>query len=65
MITPGSREGQATFVCKNDKCGWAGNAGHNASRNVLHLYRMGLALIPAAGRAVARRARRVKPATVR
>ncbi|MFE2036341.1 RNA-guided endonuclease InsQ/TnpB family protein [Streptomyces scopuliridis] len=65
FITPGSRESQAVFVCKNEDCGWSGNADHNASRNVLHLYRMGLALIPAAGRAVARRARRVKPATAR
>lgn len=65
FITPGSRENQATFVCKNPDCGWSGNADHNASRNVLHLYQMGLALIPAAGRAVARRARRVKPATAR
>lgn len=65
FITPGSRESQAVFVCKNEDCGWSGNADHNASRNVLHLYRMGLALIPAAGRAVVRRARRVKPATAR
>ncbi|MEU6880197.1 transposase [Streptomyces sp. NPDC046712] len=63
--TPGSRESQAVFVCKNPDCGWAGNADHNASRNVLHLYRMGLTLVPAAGRAVVRRARRVKPATAR
>ncbi|WP_251064416.1 transposase [Streptomyces sp. ISL-44] len=65
FITPGSREDQATFVCKNPDCGWEGNADHNAARNILHLYRMGLALIPAAGRAVARHARRVKPATAR
>ncbi len=65
FITPGSREDQATFVCKNPDCGWSGNADHNAARNVLHLYRMGLALIPAAGRAVVRRAKRVKPATAR
>lgn len=31
----------------------------------LHLYRMGLALILAAGRAVVRRAKRVKPAAAR
>jgi hypothetical protein len=43
------------FVCKNPDCGWSGNADHNAARNVLHLYRTGLALIPAAGRAVVRR----------
>ncbi|MFE5713924.1 RNA-guided endonuclease InsQ/TnpB family protein [Streptomyces sp. NPDC056501] len=65
FTTSGSRESQAVFVCKNPNCGWSGNADHNASRNVLHLYRMGLALIPAAGRAVARRARRVKPTTAR
>ncbi|MGW4995924.1 RNA-guided endonuclease TnpB family protein, partial [Streptomyces mirabilis] len=41
------------------------NADHNAARNILHLYRTGHALIPAAGRAVARRAPRVKPATAR
>ncbi|MEV5505306.1 RNA-guided endonuclease InsQ/TnpB family protein [Streptomyces orinoci] len=65
FTTPGSRESQAVFVCKNEGCGWSGNADHNAARNILHLYRMGLALIPAAGRAVVRRARRVKPATAR
>ncbi|MFH8569430.1 RNA-guided endonuclease InsQ/TnpB family protein [Streptomyces sp. NPDC017993] len=65
FITPGSREGQATFVCKNPDCGWSGNADWNAARNVLHLYRMGHALIPAAGRAVARRTRGVKPITAR
>ncbi|WP_455432212.1 zinc ribbon domain-containing protein [Streptomyces violascens] len=65
FTTPGSRESQAAFVCKNADCGWSGNADHNAGRNILHLYRMGLGLIPVAGRAVARRARRVKPATAR
>lgn len=45
--------------------GWSGNADHNAARNVLHLYRVGPALISAAGRAVVRRARRVKPAAAR
>ena len=59
--TSGSRESQALFVCKNPDCGWSGNADHNAARNILHLYRTGHALVPAAGRAVARRARRVKP----
>ncbi len=63
--TPGSREDQATFVCKNADCGWSGNADHNAARNVLHLFRMGLALVPAAGRAVVRRTRGVKPTTAR
>ncbi|MFG2136562.1 RNA-guided endonuclease InsQ/TnpB family protein [Streptomyces sp. NPDC048650] len=65
FITPGSRESQAVFVCKNPDCGWSGNADWNAARNVLHLYRMGHALIPAAGRAVVRRAKRVKPAAAR
>ncbi|MFC5855111.1 RNA-guided endonuclease InsQ/TnpB family protein [Streptomyces chlorus] len=65
FITPGSRESQAVFVCKNPDCGWSGNADHNAARNVLHLYRTGLALVPAAGRAVVRRAQRVKPAAAR
>jgi putative transposase len=65
FITPGSRKDQATFVCKNPDCGWEGNADHNAARNVLHLYRMGHELIPAAGRAVVRRTCGVKPATAR
>lgn len=65
VTTPGSRQSQAVFVCQNPDCGWVGNADHNAARNILHLYRMGHALVPAAGRAVVRRARRVKPATAR
>ncbi|MBZ9638444.1 RNA-guided endonuclease TnpB family protein [Streptomyces sp. PSKA30] len=65
FTTPGSREAQAVFVCKNEGCGWSGNADHNAARNILHLYRMGLALVPAAGRAVVRHPRGVKPTTVR
>ncbi|WP_024759266.1 RNA-guided endonuclease InsQ/TnpB family protein [Streptomyces exfoliatus] len=65
FTTPRNRESQAVFVCKNPDCGWSGNADHNAARNILHLYRMGLALIPAAGRAVVRRAKRVKPAAAR
>lgn len=44
ITTPGSRQGRATFVCKNPDCGWSGNADHNAARNVLHLYRMARAL---------------------
>ncbi|WP_150238040.1 RNA-guided endonuclease InsQ/TnpB family protein [Nocardiopsis quinghaiensis] len=63
--TPGNRESQAVFVCKNITCGWSGNADYNAARNILHLYRMGLALVPAAGRAAVRRARRAEPATAR
>ena len=65
FTTPGSRESQAVFVCKNPVCGWSGNADHNAARNALHLFRAGHALAPAAGRAVGRRARRVKPTTAR
>lgn len=65
FTTPGSRESQALFVCKNTGCGWSGHADHNAARNILHLYRMGHALIPAAGRAVVRRPRGVKLATAR
>lgn len=67
FITPGSREDQATFVCKNPDCGWSGNADHNAARNILHLYRIGrgTVVIPAAGRAVVRRTRGVQPATAR
>uniref|UniRef100_A0AAU1U1Y3 Transposase n=1 Tax=Streptomyces sp. NBC_00119 TaxID=2975659 RepID=A0AAU1U1Y3_9ACTN len=65
FLTPGSREGQATFVCKNPDCGWSGNADWNAARNILHLYRIGLVAIPAAGRAVVRRTRGVKPAAAR
>ncbi|MBB5489400.1 RNA-guided endonuclease InsQ/TnpB family protein [Nocardiopsis metallicus] len=61
----GSRGSQAVFVCKNPACGWSGNADHNAARNVLHLFRAGHVLVPAAGRAVGRRAGRVKPATAR
>lgn len=62
---PGSRESQAVFVCKNPDCGWSGIATHNAARNVLHLYRMGLAFIPAARRAVVRCAKHVKPVASR
>ncbi|WP_262391211.1 RNA-guided endonuclease TnpB family protein [Nocardiopsis sp. CNR-923] len=62
----GNRQDQAMFVCKKDGCGWSGNADYNAARNILHLYRIGHVVeIPAAGRAVVRRARRVKPTTAR
>ncbi|WP_030596156.1 RNA-guided endonuclease InsQ/TnpB family protein [Streptomyces fulvoviolaceus] len=65
-VTPGSRRNQAEFVCNNPACGWEGNADHNAARTVLHRYRTGHALVPAAGRAVVRRAGHgVKPATAR
>jgi putative transposase len=73
--TPGSRESQAMFACKNADCGWTGNADLNAARNILHHYLIILAVRvtrggrrggPAAGRAVVRRAPRgVKPATAR
>ncbi|WP_442818933.1 hypothetical protein [Streptomyces sp. NBC_01235] len=50
---------------KNPGCGFEANADWNAARNILHLYRIGHVAIPAAGTAVAGRARRVKPATAR
>lgn len=66
FITEGSREDQETFVCKNPDCGWSGNADHNGARNILHLYRIGhIVEIPAAGRAVVRRTRGVKPAAAK
>ncbi|WP_442816875.1 RNA-guided endonuclease InsQ/TnpB family protein [Streptomyces sp. NBC_01445] len=65
-VTPGSRRNQAEFVCNNSACGWEGNADTNAARTVLHRYRTGHPLVPAAGRAVVRRAANgVKPATAR
>ncbi|NEC87333.1 transposase [Streptomyces sp. SID12501] len=65
-VTPGSRRSQHEFVCNNPACGWEGNADLNAARTVLHRYRTGHALAPAAGRAVVRRATHgVKPATAR
>jgi putative transposase len=62
FVTPGSRESQESFVCKNSRCRWTGNADENAARNILHLYRTGHVIVevPAAGRAVVRR---VKPST--
>ncbi|RLU92150.1 transposase [Streptomyces griseocarneus] len=36
FITPGSRETQARFVCKNPGCGFEENADTNASRNIDH-----------------------------
>jgi putative transposase len=66
FVTDGNREDQATFACKNATCRWKGNADLNAARNHLHSYRIGhLVEIPAAGRAVVRRAKRVKPAAAR
>ncbi|MFI7339848.1 RNA-guided endonuclease InsQ/TnpB family protein [Streptomyces sp. NPDC050085] len=64
-ITPGSRESQATFVCKNEACGWSGNADTNAARNVLADYRAGHALAPAAGRCSRQTRKRAKPPTAR
>ncbi|MCD9143508.1 RNA-guided endonuclease InsQ/TnpB family protein [Streptomyces albireticuli] len=65
-VTAGSRRTQAGFVCNDPACGWEGNADHNAARTVPRRYRTGHALVPAAGRAVVRRASHgVKPATAR
>ncbi|WP_405477188.1 RNA-guided endonuclease InsQ/TnpB family protein [Streptomyces sp. NBC_00009] len=65
-VTPGSRRSQAEFVCNNPACGGEGNADHNAARTALHRFRTGHALVPAAGRAVVRRAGHgVEPATAR
>ncbi|MFF0478589.1 RNA-guided endonuclease InsQ/TnpB family protein [Streptomyces sp. NPDC004284] len=36
FITPGSRETQARFVCKNPSCGFEANADTNAGRNIDH-----------------------------
>ncbi|MFI0729269.1 zinc ribbon domain-containing protein [Streptomyces sp. NPDC021225] len=36
FITPGSRESQARFVCKNPDCGYETNADTNAGRNIDH-----------------------------
>ncbi|MBA2949693.1 RNA-guided endonuclease InsQ/TnpB family protein, partial [Streptomyces himalayensis] len=65
FTTPGSRQDQATFVCKNTGCGFEANADWNAARNILHLYRIGLVAIPAAGRCSRQARKRVKPATAR
>ncbi|MFF2520117.1 RNA-guided endonuclease InsQ/TnpB family protein [Streptomyces sp. NPDC058086] len=65
FTTPGSREGQATFVCKNSGCGFEANADWNAARNILHLYRIGHVAIPAAGRCSRQARKRVKPTTAR
>ncbi|MGW5123769.1 RNA-guided endonuclease InsQ/TnpB family protein [Streptomyces sp. NPDC004069] len=65
FTTPGSREDQAAFVCKNPDCGFEANADWNAARNILHLYRIGLVAIPAAGRCSRQARKRVKPAAAR
>jgi putative transposase len=36
FITPGSRETQAKFACKNPDCGYIDNADTNAARNIDH-----------------------------
>ncbi|MBA2808669.1 transposase [Streptomyces sp. KM273126] len=51
VVTPGSRESQARFVCRSPECGWSGNADFNASRNI---DQAGLVLASVAGRAVVR-----------
>ena len=64
FTTPGSREDQATFVCKNPDCGFECNADWNAARNILHLYRIGHVTVevPALGSRGRRARKRVKPA---
>ncbi|POX51542.1 transposase [Streptomyces sp. Ru71] len=51
VVSPGSRESQSRFRCRNPECGWTGNADFNASRNI---DQAGLVLASAAGRAVVR-----------
>ncbi|MFC5721730.1 RNA-guided endonuclease InsQ/TnpB family protein [Streptomyces gamaensis] len=67
FTVPGSREDQATFVCKNPDCGFQCNADWNAARNILHLYRIGHVIVevPAAGRRGRRAGKTVKPVTAR
>jgi putative transposase len=64
FITPGSRETQELFACKNPDCGFQCNADWNAARNILHLYRIGHVIVevPAAGRRGRRAGKTVKPA---
>lgn len=64
FVTPGSRESQEKFVCKNPHCGFQCNADWNAARNILHLYRIGHVIVevPAAGRCGRRAGKTVKPA---
>ncbi|WP_331749127.1 transposase [Streptomyces chartreusis] len=65
--TPGSRESQELFSCKNPDCCWTANADWNAARNILHLYRIGHVIVevPAAGRRGRRAGKTVKPVTAR
>ncbi len=67
FTVPGSREDQATFVCKNPDCGFECNADWNAARNILHLYRIGHVIVevPAAGRRGRRARKTVKPVAAR
>ncbi|MFC1442341.1 transposase [Streptacidiphilus sp. N1-10] len=37
LTTPGGRESQARFACKNPLCGWSGNADTNAACNIQFL----------------------------
>ncbi|WP_346657008.1 hypothetical protein [Streptomyces sp. F001] len=61
---PGSRENQAVFVCKNEGCGWSGNADHNRPERPAPVPD-GPRAHPGCRRAVVRRPRGVKPATAR
>ena len=65
--TPGSRESQEKFACKNPDCGFVGNADWNAARNIVHLYRIGHVIVevPAAGRRGRRAGKTVKPVAAR
>ncbi|WP_149829494.1 zinc ribbon domain-containing protein, partial [Streptomyces tailanensis] len=67
FTTPGSRESQELFSCKNPDCGWTANADWNAARNILHLYRIGHVIVevPAAGRRGRRAGKTVKPVAAR
>ncbi|MFI6354469.1 RNA-guided endonuclease InsQ/TnpB family protein [Streptomyces sp. NPDC050743] len=67
FTVPGSREDQATFMCKNPDCDFQCNADWNAARNILHLYRIGHVIVevPAAGRRGRKAARTVKPVAAR
>ncbi|MFF5019792.1 hypothetical protein [Streptomyces sp. NPDC001165] len=67
FTVPGSREDQATFICKNPDSDFQCNADRNAARDILHLYRIGHVIVevPAAGRCGRKAARTVKPVAVR
>lgn len=59
FITPGSRETQALFVCKNPHCGFQANADTNASCNIDHA--AGLAVSGRGDLGVAQSAKRQPP----